>query len=140
MKFANLNFKKKVNMGLFDFLKKPEVNLDENLSKEVQLVREEHKAALRERLEHYRLSKEEIDNLFLIFTKAEEKIEKIQKNMNYKTAQHIELVEMVGKIEDVQNQMKEEFEEKLSKILKHKYEVAKKILEEIKKKKNEEKQ
>ena len=140
MKFANLNCKKKVNMGLFDFLKKPEVNLDENLSKEVQLVREEHKAALRERLEKYRLSKEEIDNLFLIFTKAEEKIEKIQKNMNYKTAQHAELVEMVGKIEDVQNKMKEEFEEKLSKILKHKYEVAKKILEEINKKENKEKE
>ncbi len=122
-------------MGLFDFFKKDKIVLDEKLSAQVQQVREEHKAALRERLLKYRLTNEEIDNLFLIFTRAEEKIEKIQTNMNYKTAQHIDLVEMQGKIEDVQQKMKQEFQEELNKVLKHKYNLAKKIVKEINEKK-----
>ena len=134
MKFAITNYRKN-KMGLFDFFKKDKIVLDEKLSAQVQQVREEHKAALRERLLKYRLTNEEIDNLFLIFTRAEEKIEKIQTNMNYKTAQHIDLVEMQGKIEDVQQKMKQEFQEELNKVLKHKYNLAKKIVKEINEKK-----
>ena len=122
-------------MGLFDFFKKDKIVLDEKLSAQVQQVREEHKAALRERLLKYTLTNEEMDNLFLMFTRAEEKIEKIQTNMNYKTAQHIDLVEMQGKIEDVQQKMKQEFQEELNKVLKHKYNLAKKIVKEINEKK-----
>ena len=130
MKSANTSYRK-ISMGLFDFFKKDEVVLDEKLSTQVQQVREEHKAALRQRLLKYRLTNEEIDNLFLIFTKAEEKIEKIQKSVNYKTATHIELLEMQEKVAEVQQAMKQEFEENLNKILKHKYNLAKKILKEI---------
>ena len=118
-------------MSLFNFQKKNKTVLDENLSEQVQQVRELHKMALRQRLAKYHLTSEEIDKLFLIFTKAEEKIEKIQINMDYKKAKQIDLIEMQDKILTVQNKMKEEFEENLKKIIKNKYEFAKKIVQEI---------
>ena len=118
-------------MSLFNFQKKNKTVLDENLSEQVQQVRELHKMALRQRLAKYHLTSEEIDKLFLIFTKAEEKIEKIQINMDYKKAKQIDLIEMQEKILTVQNKMKEEFEENLKKIIKNKYEFAKKIVQEI---------
>ena len=118
-------------MGLSDFFKRNKTVLDEELSKEVQDVRDAHKEALRQRLIEYHLTDEEIDKLFLIFKKAEEKIQKLQIDMDYKKAKEADLIELQQEIEEIQNNMKIEFQENLDKLLKEKYELAKKVLDEI---------
>ena len=103
---------------------------------EVLAQRREKKKALRQRLQKYYLKDKEIDELFKIIEKAEDKMEKIKRSVDYKNCAMGEVSKMSERLYEVQNQMKEDFEKELNKVLKRKYENAKKILEERKKKKN----
>ncbi len=102
--------------------------------KEVVEERKKHKDALRQRLYKYYLKDDEIDKLFKIIENAENKMDKIKNNTDYKNAQAGDILRMSEKLKDIQNQMKEEFEKELNKTLKRKYENAKKIIESRKKK------
>ncbi len=100
---------------------------------EVLKERKKHKDALRQRLYKYYLKDDEIDELFKIIEKAENKMDKIKNNINYEKTEAGDIIRMSEKLKDVQNKMKEEFEKELSKTLKRKFENAKKILESRKK-------
>ena len=95
--------------------------------------RKTHKDALRQRLYKYYLKDDEIDELFKIIEKAENKMDKIKNNINYEKTEAGDIIRMSEKLKDVQNKMKEEFEKELSKTLKRKLENTKKILESRKK-------
>ena len=97
---------------------------------EVLEQRKEKKEALRQRLYKYYLKDDEIDELFKIIEKAEEKMEKIKKSVNYEKKVPGDATKMQEKLFEVQKKMKEDFDKELSKVLKKKYENAKKILKE----------
>ncbi len=113
-------------MNLFKNHKKN--NFSEKLQEEVESLRQEHKDKLRERLKKYYLSDSEIDKLFIIIKKSEEKIEKIKYSIDYSKAGQEELFEMAEKIKKVQKNLKDNFEKELNKLLKNKYIKAKKFL------------
>ena len=86
------------------------------------------KDALRQRLYRYYLKDKEIDELFKIIEKADDKMGKIKKSVDYKNCAMGEVSKMSEKLYEVQNQMKADFDKELNKVLKRKYENAKKIL------------
>ena len=95
---------------------------------EVLAQRKEKKDALRQRLYRYYLKDKEIDELFKIIEKADDKMGKIKKSVDYKNCAMGEVSKMSEKLYEVQNQMKADFDKELNKVLKRKYENAKKIL------------
>lgn len=105
---------------------------------EVLKARKIKKDALRQRLHKYHLTDCEIDDLFKIIEKTEEKIEKIKYSLDYTNLKEGQVTQMANKILKVQNEMKDEFEKQLNKLLKKKYEHAKKILEKRNKEKSNE--
>ena len=100
---------------------------------EVVFKREAKKKRLRERLKEYRLTDAEIDKLFEIIVSAEMDMEKVKRKYKGEDYSVEELSKFRKKLFDIQNKMKEKFETELGKLLKAKYEAAKKILEEQKK-------
>lgn len=113
-----------------------EIKEDDFGFSEVLKERQKKKDALRERLKKYYLTDKEIDELFKIIQKAEDKMEKIKKSVNYKTCEFGETIQMQNRLIATQNQMKNDFDTALSKLLKKKYEDAKKILEKREKNSN----
>ena len=97
--------------------------------------RQAKKKALKERVKKYLLTDEEVDKLFQIIEKAEMDIEKIKRSFKKKNYTEDDLVAFQDKIVLIQRKMQEDFEKKLLETIKHKYETAKKILEEIDKNK-----
>lgn len=96
--------------------------------------RQEKLKALRERLKQYYLSDHEIDTLFKIIEQAEMDMEKIKKKFNPKDYETIDMMRLQKDLVLVQKKMKEDFDKKLTEMLKAKYERAKKIKEELDKK------
>lgn len=88
---------------------------------------------LRERVKKYHLTDEELNDLFKIIEKAEMDIEKIKRSFKTKGYTEDELMKFQERIVKVQEKMRDDFENKLSKLVKEKYERAKKIYEEMKK-------
>lgn len=86
---------------------------------------------LRERLKKYYLTEEELDKLFVIIENAEIEIEKIKRGFKKKNYTADDLDKFQDRIIAVQEKMKVDFEKKLTKMLKEKYEKAKKIKEKI---------
>ena len=104
---------------------------------EMYQERQKHKDALRERLKKYHLSENELDELFKIVTKAEFQIEELKSKQKFKETYTKEELDKFGfKILDIQMKMKNDFESRLSKIIKKKFELADEIL----KKQNEQKE
>ncbi len=104
---------------------------------EVLKQRQIKKDALRKRLYKYYLNDEEIDNLFKIIERTEQKMEKIKYSLDYSNLKDGQVTDMTNKLLKVQDEMKVEFDKQLNKVLKKKYENAKKILEKQKKKDND---
>ena len=96
---------------------------------EMVYKRQSHKDTLTKRLKKYLLSEDEIDKMLKIVEKAEIEIEKIKRSLDYKKADHADMISMMKKIYCVQKKMKEDFEKKLTETVKNKYEKAKKELE-----------
>ncbi len=96
---------------------------------EMVYKRQSHKNTLTKRLKKYLLSEEEIDRLLKIVEKAEIEIEKIKRGLDYKKADHADMIQMMKKIYYIQQKMKDDFEKKLTETVKNKYEKAKKELE-----------
>lgn len=88
---------------------------------------------LRERVKKYHLTEAELDDLFKIIEKAEFDIEKIKRGFKTKGYTEEDLINFQNKIVKIQEKMRDDFEGKLAKIIKEKYERAKKIYEEMKK-------
>lgn len=86
--------------------------------------------ALRERLKQYYLNDNELDILFKIIERAEFDMEKVKKKFpkNYETT---DMMRLQKDLVMIQKKMKEDFEKKLSEMLKAKYDRAKKIKEEL---------
>jgi len=103
---------------------------------EVLKQRREKKDALRKRLYKYYLKDNEIDKLFEIIEKAEIKMEKIKKSVDYSNYTRKDMYKMAQDLEAVQLEMKSNFDFELNKVLKAKYENAKKILEKRKQQNN----
>jgi len=101
---------------------------------EVIFQREANKKKLRNRLKEYYLTDAEIDKLFEIIVNAEMDMEKVKRKYTGDKYTAEELTKFRKKLFDIQDKMKEKFEKELSKLLKHKYEKAKKMVEEQKKK------
>lgn len=120
-----------------DFDKFAEKYFDENDNtgfNDMLLQRQFKLKSLKERLKKYRLSAAEIDKLFEIIIKAEMEMEKVKRSFNSKKYTEKDLDNLYDKLVAIQNKMKEDFEKSLNKLLKEKYEKAKKILEEREKK------
>ena len=83
--------------------------------------------SLRERLKQYYLTEKELDDLFKIIEKAEMDIEKVKRGFKKKEYDRLDLFKFQKKILEIQVKMKNDFEEKLQKTIKDKYEKAKKI-------------
>lgn len=88
---------------------------------------------LRERIKKYHLNDAEIDDLFKIIEKAQMDIEKVKRSFKTKGYSEEELINFQNKIVKIQEKMRDDFEDKLAKLVKAKYERAKKIYEEMKK-------
>lgn len=88
---------------------------------------------LRERVKKYHLTEAELDNLFKIIEKAEFDIEKVKRSFKTKGYTEEELINFQNRIVKIQEKMRDDFEDKLAKLVKNKYERAKKIYEEMKK-------
>lgn len=88
---------------------------------------------LRERIKKYHLNDVEIDDLFKIIEKAQMDIEKVKRSFKTKGYSEEELINFQNKIVKIQEKMRDDFEDKLAKLVKAKYERAKKIYEEMKK-------
>lgn len=86
--------------------------------------------ALKERLKQYYLNDNELDILFKIIERAEFDMEKVKKKFpkNYETT---DMMRLQKDLVMIQKKMKEDFEKKLSEMLKAKYDRAKKIKEEL---------
>ena len=86
--------------------------------------------ALKERLKQYYLNDHELDILFKIVERAEFDMEKVKKKFpkDYETT---DMMRLQKDLVMIQKKMKEDFEKKLSEMLKAKYEQAKKIKEEL---------
>lgn len=88
---------------------------------------------LRERVKKYHLTEAELDDLFKIIEKAEFDIEKVKRSFKTKGYTEEELINFQNRIVKIQEKMRDDFEDKLAKLVKNKYERAKKIYEEMKK-------
>ena len=103
---------------------------DESGFNDVLFERQKRLSALRERLKKYYLHDDEIDKLFEIIINAEMKMEEVKRSFKTKDYNEQDLEKFEKKITDIQNKMKEDFDDALAKTLKAKYENAKKILKE----------
>lgn len=101
---------------------------------EVVFARQAKFKQIRERLKGYYLTDEEIEKLFEIITNAEIDMENIKRKFNANEYTKEDLVEFEKKLIEVQNKMKEDFDKLLMKMIKDKYEKAKKIKAEMDKK------
>jgi len=125
---------KALNMEYNNFIDKffdPEDKMGFN---KVIFERQEKLKALRERLKQYYLNDHELDILFKIIEQAEIEMEKIKKKFNPKDYETTDMMKLQKDLVLVQKKMKEDFEKKLTEMLKAKYERAKKIKEELDKK------
>lgn len=107
---------------------------DDSGFNEVVFARQAKFKQIRERLKGYYLTDEEIEKLFEIITNAEIDMENIKRKFNSKEYTREDLVEFEKKLIDIQNKMKEDFDKLLMKMIKDKYEKAKKIKAEMDKK------
>lgn len=101
---------------------------------EVVYARQAKFKQIRERLKGYYLTDKEIEKLFEIITKAEIDMENIKRKFNAKKYTEDDLKKFQQKLIDIQNKMKEDFDKLLMKMIKEKYEKAKKIKAEMDKK------
>ena len=109
---------------------------DESGFNEVIYARQAKIKTLKIRLKNYHLSDDDINKLIDIIVNAEMEMEKVKKSFNSKKYTENDLIKFQNKLVDIQNKMKSDFDSKLNKLLKTKYEKAKKILEERKKNQN----
>ena len=116
-----------------DFSNKYYDSNDESGLNQVIKQRQQKLSSLRERLQKYYLEDDEIDKLFKIIIDAEIKMEKIKASTDFKKATSKDLLAFQKRLIDIQNKMKEEFDSKLNKTLKTKFEKAKKYLDKKKK-------
>ncbi len=105
---------------------------DESGFNEVIYARQAKIKTLKIRLKNYHLSDDDINKLIDIIVNAEMEMEKVKKSFNSKKYTEDDLIKFQNKLVDIQNKMKSDFDSKLNKLLKTKYEKAKKILEERK--------
>ena len=96
--------------------------------------REAKKNQIRARLKEYRLTDKEIDEAIDIIVKAEIEMEKVKRKYKGDNYSVEELSKFRKKLLDIQEKMQKDFDAKVTKLLKEKYEKAKKILEAEKKK------
>lgn len=107
---------------------------DDSGFNEVVYARQAKFKQIRERLKGYYLTDKEIEKLFEIITKAEIDMENIKRKFNAKKYTEDDLKKFQQKLIDIQNKMKEDFDKLLMKMIKEKYEKAKKIKAEMDKK------
>lgn len=107
---------------------------DDSGFNEVVFARQAKFKQIRERLKGYYLTDEEIEKLFEIITNAEIDMENIKRKFNADNYTKEDLIEFEKKLIDIQNKMKEDFDKLLMKMIKDKYEKAKKIKAEMDKK------
>ena len=100
---------------------------DDSGFNEIIFQRQAKFKGIKERLKGYYLTDKEIEDLFKIITKAEMDMEEVKRKFNGKNYKSKDLVEFEKKIIDIQKKMKADFDNKLNKILKEKYEKAKKL-------------
>lgn len=107
---------------------------DDSGFNEILFQRQSQHKAIEKRLKGYYLSEKEIDKLMEIIIKAEMEMENIKRKFNAKKYTEKELFKLRKNLLEIQVKMKKDFDESLNKILKKKYEEAKKIKEELDKK------
>ena len=107
---------------------------DDSGFNEVVFARQAKFKQIKERLKGYYLTDKEIDKVFEIITQAEIDIENIKRKFNSKKYTEEDLNNFNKKLIDRQNKMKEDFDKAVGKIIKEKYEKAKKIKAEMDKK------
>ncbi len=100
---------------------------DDSGFNEIIFQRQAKYKGIKERLKGYYLTDKEIEELFKIITKAEMDMEAIKRKFNGEKYKAKDLVSFEKKLIDIQKKMKEDFDNKLNKILKEKYEKAKKL-------------
>ena len=100
---------------------------DDSGFNEIIFQRQAKYKGIKERLKGYYLTDTEIEELFKIITKAEMDMEAIKRKFNGEKYKAKDLVAFEKKLIDIQKKMKEDFDNKLNKILKEKYEKAKKL-------------
>ena len=101
---------------------------------EVVFARQAKFKQIKERLKGYYLTDKEIDKVFEIITQAEIDIENIKRKFNSKKYTEEDLNNFNKKLIDRQKKMQEDFDKAVGKIIKEKYEKAKKIKAEMDKK------
>lgn len=107
---------------------------DDSGFNEILFQRQSQHKAIEKRLKGYYLSEKEIDKLMEIIIKAEMEMENIKRKFNTKKYTEKELFKLRKNLLEIQVKMKKDFDESLNKVLKKKYEEAKKIKEELDKK------
>ena len=107
---------------------------DDSGFNEIVFKRQEKLKALKVRLKKYYLTDREIDDLFQIIIKAEIDMEQVKRKFNARKYTEMDLVKFQNKLIDIQKKMKKDFDEKLNKTIKTKYEKAKKTMDELNKK------
>ncbi len=107
---------------------------DDSGFNEIVFKRQEKLKALKVRLKKYYLTDKEIDDLFQIIIKAEIDMEQVKRKFNARKYTEMDLVKFQNKLIDIQKKMKKDFDEKLNKTIKTKYEKAKKTMDELNKK------
>ena len=107
---------------------------DDSGFNEILFQRQSQHKAIEKRLKGYYLSEKEIDKLMEIIIKAEMEMENIKRKFNAKKYTEQELFKLRKNLLEIQVKMKKDFDESLNKVLKKKYEEAKKIKEELDKK------
>lgn len=100
---------------------------DDSGFNEIIFQRQAKYKGIKERLKGYYLTDKEIEELFKIITKAEMDMEAVKRKFNGEKYKAKDLVAFEKKLIDIQNKMKTDFDNKLNKILKEKYEKAKKL-------------
>lgn len=108
---------------------------DDSGFNEILYSRQTKLNAIRHRLKRYHLSDAEIEKQMEIIINAEIEMEKIKRKFNSKKYTEDDLIKFQDKLIDIQKKMKDDFDKRLNKILKDKYENAKRILEQQKNKK-----
>lgn len=107
---------------------------DDSGFNEIVFKRQEKLKALKVRLKKYYLTDREIDDLFQIIIKAEIDMEQVKRKFNSRKYTEMDLIKFQNKLIDIQKKMKQDFDEKLNKTIKTKYEKAKKTMDELNKK------
>ncbi len=107
---------------------------DESGFNEILFQRQAQHKAIKERLKGYYLNDKEIDKLLEIIIKAEMEMEKKKRKFNAKKFTEKDLFLLRKSLMEIQVKMKKDFEESVSKLIKKKYEDAKKIKEQLDKK------